>query len=126
MTKLNDRFHAARQGGKTARLLNMLVRPSCLIIDEVGHCELDKENTRIFFDLIDCRYNKQGAFNMIFTSNKNSSKWRSSFNEDDALLCALYRILMMLWLSCYVDTVFVANRWKHLLCRPRNNGLQEV
>lgn len=92
MTELNDRFHAARQGGKTARLLNMLVRPSCLIIDEVGHCELDKENTRMFFDLIDRRYNKQGAFNMIFTSNKNPSEWRSSFNEDDALLCALDRI----------------------------------
>ena len=76
MTELNDRFHAARQGGKTARLLNMLVRPSCLIIDEVGHCELDKENTRMFFDLIDRRYNKQGAFNMIFTSNKNPSEWR--------------------------------------------------
>ena len=45
-------------------------------------------NTRLFFDLIDRRYNKEGNFNMIFTSNKNSALWR----EDSTLLCALDRI----------------------------------
>ena len=69
-----------------------MVRPSCLIIDEVGHCEFDKENTRLFFDLIDRRYNKEGNFNIVFTSNKHPSHWRTNFNEDDALLCALDRI----------------------------------
>lgn len=28
----------------------------------------------------------------MFTSNKHPSHWRSNFNEDDALLCALDRI----------------------------------
>ena len=73
-------------------MLNSLVRPSCLIIDEVGHCELDKENTRLFFDLIDRRYQKEGSYNIVFTSNKNPSQWRNVFNEDDSLLCALDRI----------------------------------
>jgi len=73
-------------------LFNDLIRPSCLIIDEVGHCEFDKENTRLFFDLIDRRYNKEGSYNIVFTSNKNPSAWRDNFNEDDALLCALDRI----------------------------------
>ena len=73
-------------------MLNGLVRPSCLIIDEVGHCDFDKENTRLFFDLIDRRYNKDGNFNIVFTSNKNPVLWRANFNEDDALLCALDRI----------------------------------
>ena len=72
--------------------MTSLVRPSCLIIDEVGHCEFDKANTRLFFDLIDRRYNKEGPYNTIFTSNKNPALWRSNFNEDDALLCALDRI----------------------------------
>ena len=44
------------------------------------------------FDLIDRRYNKEGSYNIIFTSNKNPSAWRDNFNEDDALLCALDRI----------------------------------
>ena len=73
MSELRDRFTAARRAGKEASVLNGLVRPSCLIIDEVGHCEFDKENTRLFFDLIDRRYNKEGHFNIVFTSNKSPS-----------------------------------------------------
>ena len=92
MSELRDKFTAARRAGKEASVLNGLVRPSCLIFDEVGHCEFDKENTRLFFDLIDRRYNKEGNFNIVFTSNKNPSQWRSNFNEDDALLCSLDRI----------------------------------
>ncbi len=91
-SELRDKFTNARRLGKEASTLTSLVRPSCLIIDEVGHCEFDKENTRLFFDLIDRRYNKEGAFNLVFTSNKNPSLWRENFNEDDSLLCALDRI----------------------------------
>lgn len=91
-SELRDRLTAARRAGKTASCLNGLVRPSCLIIDEIGHCEFDRENTRLFFDLIDRRYNKDGNFNIVFTSNKNPAMWREIFNEDDALLCALDRI----------------------------------
>lgn len=46
----------------------------------------------MFFNLIDRRYNKEGNFNMIFTSNKNPALWREDFNEDTTLLCALERI----------------------------------
>ena len=87
-----DRFTAARRAGKTDSCLKSLGRPSCLIIDEIGHCEFDKENTRLFFDLIDRRYNKEGNCNMVFTSNKNPALWREDFNEDSTLLCALDRI----------------------------------
>ena len=92
-SELRDRFTAARRVGKTDSCLKSLVRPSCLIIDEIGHCEFDKENTRLFFDLIDRRYNKEGSFNMVFTSNKNPALWREDFNEDSTLLCALDRII---------------------------------
>ena len=57
-----------------------------------AHCAFDKECTRLFFDLIDRRYNKEGNYNMIFTSNKNPALWREDFNEDSTLLCALDRI----------------------------------
>ena len=92
MSELRDKLTAARRTGKEYALVSHLVRQSCLIIDEVGHCEFDKENTRLFFDLFDRRYNKEGAYNIVFTSNKMPSMWRENFNEDDALLCALDRI----------------------------------
>ena len=76
-----DRISTARRSGKTDSCLSALVRPSCLIVDEIGHCAFDRENTRLFFDLIDRRYNKEGNFNMIFTSNKNPALWRENFSE---------------------------------------------
>ena len=48
MSELRDKFTAARRAGKEAAVLNGLVRPSCLIIDEVGHCEFDKSS--MFWD----------------------------------------------------------------------------
>jgi len=92
MSELNDLFTTARKYGKTGTAISSLVKPSCLIIDEVGHCVFDRENTRLFFDLIDRRYNKEGSYNMVFTSNKQPATWKFNFNEDDSLLCALDRI----------------------------------
>ena len=91
-SELRDRFTMARRSGKTDSCLSALVRPSCLIVDEIGHCAFDRENTRLFFDLIDRRYNKEGAYNLVFTSNKNPNQWRENFREDDSLLCSLDRI----------------------------------
>lgn len=91
-TELNQRLTDARKYGRESSTINDLVKPSCLIIDEVGRCVFDKENTRMFFDIIDRRYNKEGPNTMIFTSNKGPDKWGGFFNEDSSLLCALDRI----------------------------------
>ena len=92
MSELRDKFTNARRNGTEASCLNGLVRPACLIIDEIGRCEFDKGNTRLFFDMVDRRYSRQGCNNIIFTSNKNPSQWKYNFNDDDDLLCALDRI----------------------------------
>lgn len=92
MTELRDRMTSARRTGREGSLLASLVRPSCLIIDEVGHCEFDKENTRLFFDMVDRRYQKEGYSNIVFTSNRDPAQWKENFSENDALLCALDRI----------------------------------
>ena len=52
----------------------------------------NKESTRMFFDMVDRRYNKEGPNTMIFTSNKSPDKWSEFFSEDSSLLCALDRI----------------------------------
>ena len=91
-SELRDRFAEARKLDRTASCISGLVRPSCLIIDEIGHCSFDKESTRLFFDMIDRRYNKDGNVTTIFTSNKNPSDWKEDFSEDATLLLALDRI----------------------------------
>lgn len=92
MTELNDMFTEARKYGRENRVISSLVKPSCLVIDEVGYCNFDTENTRLFFDMIDRRYNKEGNFNIIFTSNKQPKFWKQCFAEEDTLKCAMDRI----------------------------------
>ena len=91
-TELSQRLVEARKYGREASTINGLVKPSCLIIDEIGRCVFDIEATRMFFDAIDRRYNKEGPNLMIFTSNKGPDKWGEFFREDSSLLCALDRI----------------------------------
>lgn len=38
------------------------------------------------------RYNKEGSFNIIFTSNKQPKFWKQCFAEEDTLKCAMDRI----------------------------------
>ena len=90
-TELNQRLTNARKFDKVASVTKWLVKPSCLIIDEIGRCVFDEANTQIFFDIIDRRSNKEGPNCMIFTSNKNPSTWSKYFVEQDSLLCALDR-----------------------------------
>ncbi len=91
MQQLRERLHKAIEFGKTGRLISALVRPTVLIIDEVGYCRLDREETQVFFHGIDRRYEKD-AQSTILTSNKQASKWSEFFSDDDALLCALDRL----------------------------------
>ena len=89
--ELNDKFTEARRRGREGSVINGLVKPSCLIIDEIGRCVFSKENTQMFFDVIDRRYSKKGPNTIIFTSNKSAHQWKEYFREDDDLLCALDR-----------------------------------
>ncbi len=36
----------ARKYDRVSRVMTRLIKPSCLIIDEVGHCVFDAENAR--------------------------------------------------------------------------------
>lgn len=90
-TELNEKFTKARRTGTESSAVSGLVRPSCLIIDEIGRSIFDMENTRLFFDMIDRRCSKEGPNCMIFTSNLTPDKWRDFFREEDSLLCALDR-----------------------------------
>ena len=58
-TELNQKLTNARKYDKVASVTNGLVKPSCLIIDEVGRCIFDEANTQIFFDIVDRRSNKE-------------------------------------------------------------------
>ena len=91
-SELKEKFTTALRYGREASLINFLVKPSCLIIDEIGRCIFDRESTGLFFDMIDRRYEKEGANCMIFTSNKQPNDWLEFFRCDDDLKAALDRL----------------------------------
>lgn len=90
-TELNEKFIASRKASREASLMNSLVKPTCLIIDEIGRCTFDAASTRMFFDLLDRRYMKEGPKCIIFTSNKQPSLWSEFFESTDDLAAALDR-----------------------------------
>ena len=91
-SELRDRLAAAARKGNASRVVGSLVKPSCLIIDEVGRCEFDKACADLFFDVVDRRYEKEGPNTMILTSNVVAKDWKGFFTGDAALLCTLDRI----------------------------------
>ena len=91
-SELNDKFTEARKYGREASTIQFLVKPTCLIIDEIGRCQFSRENTALFFDLIDRRYGKEGPHTIIFTSNKQPNEWYEYFLGMDDLMCSLDRI----------------------------------
>ncbi len=90
--ELNDKITEALKFGRTKRLLDGLLKPSCLIIDEIGFTKFNETNTNLFFQLIDRRSEKEEG-NIIVTSNYNPSLWREFFTGDAALGNAIDRLL---------------------------------
>lgn len=91
-TELKEKFERAITVGNPAKVVNSLVKPSCLIIDEVGRCMFSKPCTDMFFDVIDRRYEKEGPNVLILTSNTPPVNWDEFFTGDETLMCMLDRI----------------------------------
>ncbi|MFC6403096.1 IS21-like element helper ATPase IstB, partial [Mammaliicoccus sciuri] len=61
-----------------------------LIIDEIGYLPIDTEDAKLFFQLIDLRYEKKST---IFTTNINFNLWNEVFEDPKIANAILDRIL---------------------------------
>ena len=61
-----------------------------LIIDELGYLPINKEDSKLFFQLIDRRYEK---FSTIITTNINFSEWDEIFGDAIIANAIIDRIL---------------------------------
>ncbi|VWL84969.1 Insertion sequence IS5376 putative ATP-binding protein [Oceanivirga miroungae] len=85
------------QNLKKAKLENVLEkklknysRYKLLIIDEVGYLPIDKEDSKLLFQLIDMRYEEKST---IITTNIHFSKWNEIFRDEMLASAILDRIL---------------------------------
>lgn len=72
-----------------ARLKNY-AKYKLLIIDEIGYLPISQEDSNLFFQLIDMRYEKKST---IFTTNISFDKWDKVFYDAVVANAILDRIL---------------------------------
>lgn len=89
--------HDLIQNLKRAHLENRLesrlkhyTKYKLLIIDEIGYLPIEPEDAKLFFQLIDMRYEKRST---IFTTNVNFKAWDEVFREPKLANAILDRIL---------------------------------
>lgn len=91
--KCHDLINQLRKAKRENRLeyrMRILNRYKCLIIDEIGYLPIDSEDSKLFFQLIDKRYEKKST---IFTTNINFSNWDEIFGDATIANAILDRIL---------------------------------
>jgi DNA replication protein DnaC len=82
---INDLI-VARKAGKLKHQLKKYIKPSLLILDELGYLPIDKLGADLLFQIISGRY-EQGA--TIITTNRAYKDWPEIFNNDSTLTSAL-------------------------------------
>ena len=93
---------AAQSAGQLKRELRRYLRPSLLIIDELGFLPIDKHGADLLFQIISERYERAPV---IITTNRAYKNWVQIFNNDSTLTSAILdRILH------HADTVVIEGK----------------
>ena len=91
--KCNDLIQNLKKAKLENRLENRLKHYSkykLLIIDEIGYLPIDEEDAKLFFQLIDLRYEKKST---ILTTNSNFKAWGEIFQDPKIANAILDRVL---------------------------------
>jgi DNA replication protein DnaC len=87
---LIEQLKRAKLENRLADRLKHFTKYKLLIIDEIGYLPIEKEDSKLFFQLIDKRYEKKST---IFTTNINFSEWGGVFRDSVIANAILDRVL---------------------------------
>ena len=77
---------AAQHTGQLKQVLKKYLKPSLLILDELGYLPINKNGADLLFQIISERY-ERGA--IVITTNRVFKEWPEIFNNDSTLTSAL-------------------------------------
>jgi DNA replication protein DnaC len=77
---------AAQNAGRFKAELRKYIKPSVLLIDELGYLPIDRKGADLLFQVISQRYERGSV---ILTTNKPFKKWPETFNNDSTLTSAV-------------------------------------
>ncbi|MFJ9662689.1 IS21-like element helper ATPase IstB [Streptomyces griseoflavus] len=92
-TSLDDmvsNLKAAEAAGRLTNKLGTYLRPSVLVVDEVGYQPFERAEANLVFQVISKRYEKGS---IILTSNKTFSEWGQVFGDEVLATAILDRLL---------------------------------
>src|SRR5271155_553061 len=82
---------AAQLDGSLGKALRSYVRPSLLLLDELGYLPIDKRGADLLFQVVAARY-ESGS--IVITTNRPFREWGKLFDVDNTLATALIDRLM--------------------------------
>jgi len=77
---------AAQNAGRLKQELHRYLKPTLIVLDEIGYLPIDKTGADLLFQIISQRY-ERGS--IVLTSNRVFKKWPEIFNNDATLTSAL-------------------------------------
>jgi DNA replication protein DnaC len=90
MSELVSQLRKAEQQGKLEKKIGSFIKPSVLIIDEIGYLNLDTQSAHYLFQVISRRY-ERGS--IILTSNKGFGEWGEMVGDPIIATAMLDRLL---------------------------------
>jgi DNA replication protein DnaC len=82
---------AAQLHGSLGKTLRSYVRPSLLLLDELGYLPIDKRGADLLFQVVAARYE---VGSIVITTNRPFREWGQLFDVDNTLATALIDRLM--------------------------------
>jgi DNA replication protein DnaC len=90
LENLMGRLVRARHENRLDRILQQLVYPRVLILDELGYLPLTREEASLFFRLLVRRYERAS---LIVTSNKPFGRWGEVFGDEVVAAAMIDRLV---------------------------------
>jgi DNA replication protein DnaC len=81
----------AQMNGQLGQTLKSYVRPSLLLLDELGYRPIDKRGADLLFQVVAARYE---CGSIVLTTNRPFREWGALFDVDNTLATALIDRLM--------------------------------
>jgi len=82
---------AAQRKGSLGKTLRSYVRPSLLLLDELGYLPIDKHGADLLFQVVAARYE---VGSIVITTNRPFREWGKIFDVDNTMATALIDRLM--------------------------------
>ena len=91
VVEMINHLTTAQINGLLGKALKVYVRPSLLLLDELGYLPIDKRGADLLFQVVAARY-ESGS--IVLTTNRTFREWGTLFDVDNTLATALIDRLM--------------------------------